>query len=110
MPTSQDKTVQFLAINNSNNNWSISAQPPPETTLKSLPNSVNTTAELSTGNQQYTLLYSATTQTLSVFCHDTTEYLIATASITMPQPLDILNVFYLGGMPYLVPMPATVAI
>lgn len=102
MSTSQTTTTQCLAIQNTNNQWSMVAQPLPEKTLQSLPKAVTASAELSSDNTQYTLLYSATTQTLSVFCNDATEYLIATASIAMPQPLDILNVFYLGGMPYLV--------
>ncbi len=102
MSTSQDTSVQFLAIQNNNNHWSITTQALPEKTLQALPKAVTASAELSTRENHYTLLYSATTQTLSVFGNDTTEYLVAVAAIKMPNPLDILNVFYLGGMPYLV--------
>lgn len=102
MSPSQDPKVQLFAIENTNDNWNIAALALPEKTLQSLPLTVNFSAKLTLEDTLYTLLYSATSNTLSVFGHDTTDYLVATAAIEMPKSLDMLDVFYLGGMPYLV--------
>ncbi len=93
---------QLLHFSESGTSREITPVSLPSILHASLKGGVSVSATLSRNGNDFSLLYFPASKTLQMFSHDTQAILVPVASMELPQTLDYLEVFYLGGIPYLV--------
>ena len=92
---------QLLQFSQSGQSWDASTVNLPTAVTDSLNAGISVSAQLSRSGQDYSLFYIPASKKLLMFSHDATSLLVQVASMDLPETLDYLDVFYLGGAPYL---------
>lgn len=99
--TSEPFKPQLLQLVQSENDWSIVSAALPASLLEALGQGIATSAVLSRDSVDYSLFYVAASKKLLMFSHDPQALLTPVAAVSVPEALDYLDVFYLGGAPYI---------
>lgn len=110
MTTPNTNTPSCLSMTTANGapsqtDWTFNPVELSAQVLAAIPADTSASATLSMAaagsNTEYSLFYSPSANSISVCKQSTGTILEATSTINIDEPLDTMDVFYLGGLPYL---------